>query len=148
MELSPEEHQRIYAEEKARLEAQQQLSAEQGAQRGKWVFGCLAAIAGLILAIVVIASFSKTDKPAALGRDDSGAQVMAEHFVKKRLLAPATADFGGETVEYLGGTKHKVTGLVDAQNAFGAKLRKRFVCTVEKTGPDQWTASEPCGLLE
>jgi len=38
-----------------------------------------------------------------------------------------------------------VTGNVDAENSFGAKLRMRFTCVVEDVG-DQWRLRSLTGL--
>jgi len=78
--------------------------------------------------------------------DKVGAWVMAESFVKDRLKAPGTASFGSvwrdyqspdDCVTYLGKKRYKVTGWVDAENAFGAKIRSNFFCIVRDEG-DTW----------
>lgn len=73
--------------------------------------------------------------------------VACQHFVRARLRAPSTADFpwynGQGTVS--GGT-YTVKSYVDAQNAFGAKVRTTFTCAVStraadggKGSLDSWT---------
>jgi hypothetical protein len=74
MELSPEEKQRIYEEEKARLEAQaqikQQMAVEESAKRGleasksfnKGCLGFLAIIGIIFLIIIISALFSSSDR--------------------------------------------------------------------------------------
>jgi hypothetical protein len=155
MELSPEERQRIYAEEKARLEAQQTLKA--GKKGLSLRPGCVVALIVGLGALIILAALSRhmppaeLDKPAKIaqpGRDDATAIRMAHEFIKRRLKAPATAEFGGEKVSFSPPTKHLVTGYVDAQNAFGAKLRKQWACVVEKSGADEWSSSDPCLLFE
>jgi hypothetical protein len=146
MELSPEERRRIYAEEKARLEAQQKIKTEQRAKAGKsaprrWIW-----IIVVLCILWIIGTITQRNQEP--GRNDAGARVMAESFVKDHLLAPSTADFGGESVQYLGAAKHVVVGHVDSQNAFGAKLRKRFVCTVEQVDSEKWKSYPPCGPIE
>ena len=64
MELSPEERQRIYAEEKARLEAQQILKAEKKPGCSKRVLGCFALAIGAVLVFAIIGSLLP-DKPKA-----------------------------------------------------------------------------------
>ena len=156
MELSPEERQRIYAEEKARLEAQQTFKAE---KKGLSLRpGCVLALIVGLGALIILAALSRhlppsePAKPVKIeqsGRDDATAIRMAHEFIKRRLKAPATAEFGGEKVSsFSPPTKHLVTGYVDAQNAFGAKLRKRWACAVEKTGAHEWSSSDPCLLFE
>lgn len=55
--------------------------------------------------------------------------------VKNTLKAPSTAKFPSiiateENVRNIGYLKYEISSYVDAQNSFGAKLRKNFVCTV------------------
>jgi len=57
MELSPEERQRKYAEE--RLEAQQQVAEKQTQMVGKRTLGCLVIFVGLIVILAIIGAFSK-----------------------------------------------------------------------------------------
>ena len=59
--------------------------------------------------------------------------------VSDQLKAPSTADFQGNTsVDYrtTGGDNIIVTGWVDSENSFGAKLRTNWSCTtnVDKKG--------------
>jgi len=69
--------------------------------------------------------------------------VAAQGFVKRSLRAPSTASFGSVFGEYqdpdscvtdLGGRRYRVRGWVDAENAFGAKVRSDFVCVVKDEG--------------
>jgi hypothetical protein len=72
---------------------------------------------------------------------------MSEDFVKRMLKAPATAEFGDEVATHLGSEKYRVSGYVDAQNAFGAKLRSTWTCTVQNTDGDNWKRIGQCELL-
>lgn len=58
-------------------------------------------------------------------KSSSMAQMMAKEFVKANLKAPSTADFPllADSTDYLSDCVHVVRSHVDAQNAFGAKLR-------------------------
>ncbi len=69
----------------------------------------------------------------------------AKDFVKEGLVSPGSADFGGfleqtsdECVTDLGEGVYVASGWVDAQNLFGAKLRRRFTCRVKYIGDDNW----------
>lgn len=67
---------------------------------------------------------------------------MAQQFVKERLLAPSTAEFPGydqDSVEYLGNGTFRVSSYVDAQNAFGVKLRHHYTCVLHKSREDDYT---------
>jgi hypothetical protein len=79
---------------------------------------------------------------------DKDAAIMAQVYVKYRLKSPATAKFpstdhflvkrnspAGDTLTW------EVRGYVDAQNSFGATVRERFTCRIERQG-GQW------GLLD
>jgi len=71
------------------------------------------------------------------------AYIMMEDFVKRRLKAPATADFPGVWereghVRYLGNQRYRIISWVDAQNSFGAKIRTYFVGEVRQASKDEW----------
>lgn len=53
-ELTPEERQRIYEEEKARLEAQEQLKKEQIQKTNKGCYGCLGVFVAVFAIILLI----------------------------------------------------------------------------------------------
>lgn len=87
-----------------------------------------------------IGSHQKYDTSVYHELSNIDAWVMATTFVKRQLKAPSSADFGSpfgeyqnpeKCVEYLGNGRYRIAGWVDAQNAFGAKLRNRFVCELE-----------------
>lgn len=70
--------------------------------------------------------------------DEIGAFVMAQEFVKRDLKAPASAEFPYITAEGVssrpttanGRCAFNVVTYVDAQNSFGAKLRKTYMVTL------------------
>lgn len=75
------------------------------------------------------------------------AWVMAQQFVEEQLKSPSTASYGSvfgdyqdpdEVVSDLGGGRYTVIGWVDAQNSFGAILRRPFVCELKSLGDDKW----------
>lgn len=59
--------------------------------------------------------------------------------VKARLKAPSTAQFSQESIAGMTETRWKVSGVVDAQNGFGAMLRQRYSCQADKDGAGGWT---------
>jgi hypothetical protein len=80
---------------------------------------------------------------AACGQTSAGKQVGAyracERAVGTELKAPSTADYSGytgSTVTNNSGTYH-VSGHVDSENSFGAKIRTSFACDLRDTG-DNW----------
>ena len=79
--------------------------------------------------------------------DKADAWVMAQQFVKGKLRSPSSANFGRlfgdsqnseDVVTYLGDGKYRVRAWVDAQNSFGAQIRKRFICELEDIGNGKW----------
>lgn len=51
-----------------------------------------------------------------------------EGSVKRQLKAPATASFTNERATRLDASNYEISGGVDAENSFGAKLRTAWVC--------------------
>lgn len=90
--------------------------------------------AALLAAMVIACGSAPTPKEG----DKYGAIVVCEDFVEDRLKAPATADFSDEEATLLAGS-WTVTGNVDAENSFGAKIRESFSCVVKHTGDDNYT---------
>jgi hypothetical protein len=76
--------------------------------------------------------------------DGNDAQVACKHFVEQRLKAPSTAGFSG--LSHSGSdTRWTVTGVVDAENSFGAKLRMDWTCQVHLVDGD-WLLDSLTGL--
>jgi hypothetical protein len=72
-----------------------------------------------------------------LSANQSRAMVMCKQEVRKRLKAPATADFPTFMNSELKDGKYVVTSYVDAQNGFGANLRTYFQCETGDAGAEQ-----------
>lgn len=72
--------------------------------------------------------------------DDIGAWIVTEKFVKRRLKSPSTAEFPSMTDADITqtGKKFEISSYVDAQNSFGAQIRKDFNITVEYAGGGNW----------
>lgn len=97
--------------------------------------------AQVILAVVVvagIASFSmKSRNSTGADHDQSSmAHIQCNEFVKERLKVPSTADFPflDFRATRVADNHYIVESHVDAQNAFGAKLRSSYFCDVEWNG--------------
>ena len=87
----------------------------------------------------------KDDREAKWNSDNGkiDALVMSEHFVKQKLKAPSSADFPyindrQVVVVHKGGGRFIVQSYVDAQNAFGAKLRTRYQCELKQLEGQNW----------
>ena len=99
--------------------------------------GCLLPLA-LVFGYVVVASIDQSTRPASSAESNPkiGAVEACKHATRLQLKAPSTADFAPweEWTAYRDGTKRVVTGYVDAQNSFGAKLRNNIRCEVYDEG--------------
>ncbi len=70
------------------------------------------------------------------GGDKIDAWVCAQDVVENKLKSPSTAKFcsyNSDNVKDLGNGKYEVVGYVDAQNGFGATVRKYFIVTLTLT---------------
>lgn len=76
--------------------------------------------------------------------DEYDAQVQCQEWVKDKLKAPATADFGAISRSGTLASGFTITGTVDAENSFGAKLRNTWVCKIKASG-DQWVGNVAIG---
>jgi hypothetical protein len=108
--------------------------------------GCLGGCLTVVVVLAILGSLSGKggSSSASPERDQNSAVAawtMCEEFVKRQLRAPATADFPWGYDQFTRRESDSVwvvTSYVDAQNAFGAKIRNNFVCRVRWTGGDNW----------
>jgi len=92
--------------------------------------GCL----GLLLVAVVGFQLARAgEDPADRNDNQSVAEVACENAVRANLKAPSTASFSSDATD-AGHRKWTVSGFVDAENSFGAKIRTDYLCTVDITG--------------
>lgn len=90
---------------------------------------------------------------AAKNNDPSGAWFAAEEFVLRAIKAPKTAEFEdgwrepATHIKDTGQGSYIVTGYVDSENSFGAKLRADFVVNVKRNG-DGWLLEKPIQLVQ
>ena len=101
--------------------------------------GCLVVIA--IIALIIWIIYPKGEKAERLD-----AFVWAQTFVSRELKSPSTAQYPVQkdaAITKLDDGKYKIESFVDAQNSFGAMLRKSFVVIMHKSN-DKWY----CDYLE
>lgn len=87
-------------------------------------------------------SMTKADKRCA---DSSWAWVMAQKYVRGHLSSPSSAVFPSRPIasEHIAGCAHAVVGEVEAKNAFGVTLKKRFSVTVTYSKEDDtWSGKD------
>lgn len=75
------------------------------------------------------------------GNEQRDVTTACEQAVKARLKAPASADFDTSATES-SPDRWTVSGSVDAQNSFGAKIRSSFSCRVA------WVPSSKTAVLQ
>lgn len=92
---------------------------------------------GLALLIGACVTFLGGDSTKSSGATDNGAIDVCHQAVEAQLKAPSTADFSGEKVIHTG-TKYTVTGAVDAENGFGAKIRQTYLCSATFVSGNNW----------
>lgn len=99
----------------------------------------------LVVVIIIVVVLGQMDKKTKgySEEDRADAWVCAQDVVKKNLKSPSSAKFclmSEATIHYNGedggGSRYTVSGYVDAQNSFGAMIRKNFTVnlTVTKDG--------------
>lgn len=146
-ELTPEERQKIYEEEQARIKAETKAKSDKKLRKAA---GIIFGIAILMFAVVALSTSGDKDtsKPAPPPKpehDSISAFVMSQNFTKKQLKAPSTAKFPRYSegrVADLGNGEYRVSSYVDAQNAFGAMIRTNYICKVKYVGNDKWQLLE------
>lgn len=113
-------------------------------RRREWVRPALfvGALGVLALVISLCNSGGGSEAPSPDDGDALSAYVVCQQFVEEQLRAPGTADYPqtySEATTDLGGGRYRVNSFVDAENAFGALIRTRFVCTVEHVSGDRYS---------
>src|ERR1022692_14119 len=155
VELSPEDRDRIFQEEKVRHQAKEKLEADQKAKKSdKAMYGCLGCLGVIVLLGIIVSLMPKTEASRE-NTDDTAAYVMAKQFIRERLKAPGSAEFpsqvwneGEVRKTKLENGGYRVSAWVEAQNSFGAKLRTNWVCELKRESGDSWRVTGFCGLLE
>lgn len=121
-----------------------ETTPEPGRKTPGWIPG-LIAVGLVVLVGVLFGTGGGEDGDAGMDPEVEryDAQRVCEDFVKDRLKAPTTAEF--ETAVTGGGGTYTVTGAVDAENSFGAKVRNQFTCRVRGDG-ETWHLESLTGL--
>jgi len=103
---------------------------------------CLVVFLVIVMIIGQYAESPDSGSGDAVKNREFDAHVTAMGFVKRHLKAPSTADFGYQTesecVTSLGDGRYRVSGWVDAENSFGAKIRNNYSCTIRDLGGGKW----------
>lgn len=97
-----------------------------------FLWGCLGCVTVPVLILVIMMIVGAVN--GSKGYDSNNkyeAIAQCEARVKDMLKAPSTASFDSDAT---GDGTWKVTGTVDAENSFGAKIRSAYSCTVVING--------------
>lgn len=109
------------------------------------LFGCLGVIAVILLAVLVplvLALAGVWDDDREWEPTSAQAAGICEDWVSEELKSPSTAEFSNERESSTGTDSWTITGLVDAQNSFGATIRAEWRCDVRwDTADEQWRGS-------
>ena len=146
-ELTPEERERIYEEEKAKREAEEEKEKKMK-EKIDAASGCFTLV--VILAFVVFffsncggsSNSSNSSSTTSKQPDKFDAYVMSQLFVEDALKAPSTAKFPVYSEDMVvdgGDGSFIVSAYVDAQNSFGAMMRSNYVCIMQyDKATDEW----------
>jgi hypothetical protein len=92
------------------------------------------------LAIIGSLSSGSGNGGNSSGSNDTDHSIMASvqcrNFVKDRLKSPSTAKFPMSKGQNIGNNTYTVFSYVDAQNSFGATIRKNWSCKLRYSGGD------------
>jgi hypothetical protein len=101
----------------------------------KGCYGCLILIAMIVIIVFILNSGGSDTKSSKEIGNKNDAWVCAQMKIEDMLLSPKSADFefGGATnsTKAIGNEKYEIKSYVDSENAFSAKIRKNFECTVK-----------------
>lgn len=94
---------------------------------GVWLVLCLGAVG-----VGVVLGLNGAGTGGDGGAGEYGATQACHQWVKDQLKSPSSAHFNGDSVD--GDGPWTIHGTVDAENSFGASLRRGWVCTVSESG--------------
>ena len=111
-------------------------------QRATYVVG-FPLLAFTVVAVIYTLVFADTssgrvEREQSAPEDYYLAERACKRAVESHLKAPATADFTVVSATKESSREWTVTGTVDAENSFGAKIRNNWICTATKSG-ESWT---------
>jgi hypothetical protein len=94
------------------------------------------AVLGAVVALLLAGGAYVLTRPGGVkGGDPDRTQAihLCEDSIRNQIRSPASAQFSGETYS-AGASTWTVYGNIDAQNGFGALIRKTWSCTLVKSG--------------
>lgn len=102
------------------------------------------------MAIAAMASNNSSSPPKDVCSEDgkTDAFFISQTFVSRQLKAPSTAKYPyssseGVTITHKGGCTFLVMAFVDAQNAFGAMIRSRYIADLtHRPAQKDWLANK------
>jgi hypothetical protein len=113
-----------------------QAAADRDQKSARWIKGCgFLAVAFMVLLFVGCQSLINSSKNST-GGNDALAKSVCRESVKKQLKNPGSATFAGESAS--GG---RVSGSVEAKNAFGGSVTYSYTCTTSGIGSNNATGT-------
>ena len=118
--------------------AKQKIEQEKLKRNGKIVLGIIAAFFIILISSQVteniLNSMDRNNHGASSAKVDTiEAFTLCKMYIENKLLSPTSASFCSYSDASIqaSGNNVGIIGWVDAQNAFGAQLRKKFSCGVQ-----------------
>lgn len=116
------------------------------AKAGRTVaIGCLAVLVLAVLMTIGVVSCinNVSNKPPSESSKEADAIYACRQSVKEKLKSPSSATFSRELAQRVEGNpnKFRVTGQVEADNSFGAKIRAAYACDATWISKDTTSAS-------
>ncbi len=104
---------------------------------------------GVIVLSVAAATLTGCGGSDEKALDKAGAGLVCEDFVDDRLKSPGSAEFSAQRIDVIDPEKgrYDVTGVVDAENSFGALLRSNYRCELRLDG-EKWHLLNPGSAVE
>lgn len=97
--------------------------------------GCLVIFGiGLLMVFGVQSCISNANKNNGFKNDADTARAYCRTLVEEQLKAPSTADYPFAGSAQRSGDDWTVSGSVDSQNSFGAKVRSSYTCQLHWAG--------------
>ncbi|MEU6204606.1 hypothetical protein ABZ814_13575 [Micromonospora musae] len=96
-------------------------------------------------AVVVVLAAGGGVAYAVMPGDEDKAVEQCQQAISDQLKAPSTAEYGEPAVTSEDGnfgTYYEVTGVVDAENGFGATVRGDYRCKVNRESDGTWLVPE------
>jgi len=90
----------------------------------------------VVIVLVIVFSLVKCSSGCSFNNPKMDAYICATHLVKSQLKSPSSANissFSESSVDELENNQYMISGTVEADNSFGAKIKQSFLVTLTLT---------------